>query len=197
MNELLTLKVRPGLRLTDPDEFYDFCQENEPYEFERTCKGELIIQMPTGGKSGARNLRLSMFLGIWALQNDTGVAFDSSTGFELPNETMRAPDASWVKKSRLSALTEEQKEKFLPIVPDFVAELRSKSDRIGMCIEKMEEYQELGVSLGVLIDPIARKAYLYRPGSEPVILDDPKIVDCSPEMPGFLLDTAAIFDMDI
>jgi Uma2 family endonuclease len=194
---LVTLKVRPGLRLTDPDEFYDFCQENAPWEFERNGKGELIIKMPTGGKSGARNLRLSMFLGIWALQNDTGVAFDSSTGFELTNEAMRSPDASWVKKSRLAQLTEEQKERFVPLVPDFVAEIWSKSDRITICLEKMEEYQEMGVSLGVLIDPVARQIYLYRPGVEPIIVDDPKIVDCSPELPGFLLDAAAIFDTEI
>jgi Uma2 family endonuclease len=193
----LTLKVRPGLRLTDPDEFYDFCQENAPWEFERSCKGELIIKMSTGGKSGKRNALLNFQLVRWALEDNTGDFFDSSTGFELTNDAMRSPDASWVKKERLARLTEEQKEKFLPVIPDFIAEIRSKSDRITMCLEKMEEYQELGVSLGVLIDPIARKAYLYRPGAEPILLDDPRTVDCSPELPGFLLDTAAIFDTDI
>ena len=190
----LILKLRPGLRLTDPVEFYAFCQEHAPWEFERSAKGELIVKMPTGGESGARNLRLSMYLGIWALTDGTGVGFDSNTGFEFPDGSMRAPDAAWVRKSRLAALTPEQKERFLPLVPDFVVELRSRTDRLTELQEKMQDYADAGVPLGLLLDPQTRRAHLYRPSGAAVVLHDPELVDCSPELTGFILAVREIFD---
>jgi Uma2 family endonuclease len=190
-------KLRPGAALSDNDAFFTFCQDNTPWEFERGPQGELIIKMPTGGKSGARSLRLSMLLGIWALQEGSGSAFDSSTGFTFSNGAIRSPDVSWVKKEKLAELTEEQKETFLPVVPDFVAELRSKTDRLTDLKKKLTEYIAVGVRLGVLLDAEKRIVYVYRPGSPVQTLTDPTTVDCAPELPGFLLDCAAIFDTTI
>ncbi|MBB6048465.1 Uma2 family endonuclease [Armatimonas rosea] len=193
----LILRMRPGLRLTDPEEFYDFCQANAPWQFERTAKGELIVTMPTGGESGKRNALLNYQLVGWALRDGSGSYFDSNTGFELPGGAMRAPDAAWVTNARLAALSPEQKEKFLPLLPDFVIELRSKTDRLAPLQEKMEEWRDTGVRLSLLLDPTTRRVHVYRPGTEPQILEDPATVDCSPELPGFLLDTKAIFDVTL
>lgn len=190
----LIFRMRPGSRLTDPDDFYAFCQDNAPWEFERTAKGELIVKMPTGGESGGRNALLNYQLVGWALRDATGVSFDSNTGFELTGGAMRAPDAAWVRKSRLALLTAEQKKKFLPLAPDFVVELRSETDRLSDLKDKLAEYISEGVRLALLLDPILRKVHVYRPNQAPFVLDDPDTIDCSLELSGFLLDVKTIFD---
>jgi len=191
----LILRMRPGLRLADPSEFYEFCQENAPWQFERTAQGELIVKMPTGGESGKRNALLNYQLVGWALRDGSGSYFDSNTGFELTGGAMRAPDAAWVLDKRLAALTSEQKEKFLPIVPDFVVELRSRTDRLAPLLDKLEEWCTEGVRLSLLLDPTTRRVHVYRLGVEPQLLENPATVDCSPELPGFVLDIKAIFDV--
>ena len=149
--------------------------------------------MPTGAESGNRNFELTMQLGIWVRQDGTGRGFDSSTGFDLPNGAMRSPDASWVSKSRLAALTAEQKKKFLPLAPDFAAELRSETDSLSLLQDKMAEYIACGVRLALLIDPTTHRVHVYRPNAEPQVLENPTTVDCSPELPGFILDTQPLF----
>lgn len=192
----LSFRLRPGLRITEPDDFYLFCQDNAPWEFERTARGELIIKMPAGGLSGKRNALLNYQLVAWALHYG-GSYFDSNTGFELPGGAMRAPDAAWVRADALAGLTAEEKEKFLPVVPDFVVELRSRTDRRDDLTAKMQEYCEAGVRLGLLLDPEERRVHVYRPDTEPTVLDDPATIDCSPELPGFVLDVKAVFDLTV
>jgi Uma2 family endonuclease len=155
------------------------------------------VKTPTGGEFGYRNAFLTMQLMNWSLNNQTGCSFDSNTGFDLPNGAMRAPDASWVQRERLAALTPEQKKRFLPIAPDFVMELRSETDGLALLQEKMNEYISSGVRLGILIDPLQRKVHLYRPEAVTKILVDPKTVDCSPELPEFMLNLEQIFDAEI
>jgi Uma2 family endonuclease len=190
-------KLRPGATLSDDADFFTFCRDNAPWEFERGPKGELVIKMPTGGRSGKRSALLSFQLVRWAIEEGTGEYFDSSTGYIFDNGSIRSPDVSWVRRTRLDTLSDEQKESFLPIVPDFVVELRSKTDRISDLREKMEEYASLGVGLGVLLDPDARRAEVYRPGRPVDVLADPHSIDCGPDLPGFVLDCAAIFDVTL
>ncbi len=149
------------------------------------------------GFTGARNSLLAILLGVWALANGEGLTFDSSAGFDLLDGSTLSPDAAWVRKERLEALSSEQKRGFLPLTPDFIAELRSDSDRLSLLQQKMTDWQTNGVCLGLLLDPITRRVYVYRPDTEPQILEDPATVDCSPELPGFLLDTKAIFDVTL
>ena len=156
--ELQAIKLRwpPSLRLEE-DQFFDFCQANNELRIERTAEGDCEIMTPTGGATGWRNSRLVTQLTIWADFDGSGVVFDSSTGFTLPNGAMRSPDVSWVKKSRLTFLTDKQKAKFLPLCPDFVIELRSPSDNINALQDKMQEYVANGASLGWLINPKPNK----------------------------------------
>ena len=136
--ELQAIKLRwpPSLRLEE-DQFFDFCQANNELRIERTAEADYEIMTLTGGKTSTRNSRIVTLLSIWAEADGTGVVFDSSGGFTLPNGAVRSPDASWVKKSRLTVLTDKQKTRFLPLCPDFVIELRSPSDNIIALQDKM------------------------------------------------------------
>ena len=189
----LVLRARPALTPTD-DEFFEFCRQNSDLRIEQTAQGEWIIMPPTGGETGSRNSEVSRQLGNWARRGDAGVAFDSSTGFLLPNGAKRSPDASWVLRSRLAALTPEQKKKFLPLCPDFVVELRSPSDALADTQDKMAEYQDNGARLGWLVDAAERRVHVYRPGAVPDVLDAPLSVSADPELAGFVLDLARVWE---
>lgn len=189
------IRLQPVINLTD-DEFYEFCQINRDLRIERTAEGEVILMPLAGGETGNRNSELTTQLGVWTRHNGTGVAFDSSTGFTLPNRAVRSPDASWVKRSRLATLTKEQKKKFIPLCPDFVIELRSPSDVLTMLQGKMEEYMENGAELGWLIDPEDRRVYIYRSNSPVECLENPATVSGDPLLPGFVLDLQRIWETD-
>lgn len=189
----LVLRAQPALTPTD-DEFFEFCRQNDDLRIEQTAQGEWVIMPPTGFETGSRNNEVSRQLGNWARQDDTGVAVDSSTGFLLPNGAKRSPDASWVLRSRLVALTPEQKSKFLPLCPDFVVELRSPSDSLADTQDKMAEYQGNGARLGWLVDAAERRVHVYRPGAAPDVLDAPASVSADPELAGFVLDLARVWE---
>jgi Uma2 family endonuclease len=188
----LVLRLPASLPM-DEDQFFDFCQDNDPLRIERNAQGELIIMPPAGGETGNRNFRLVALFGQWVTQDGTGEGFDSSTGFTLPNSAHRSPDVAWVKRERLAALKPEQKARFLPLCPDFVIELRSPSDRLKPLQDKMQEYIDNGVRLGWLIDPSHHRAYIYRPDRPVEQQDDPVTLSGDPELPGFVLTVAEIF----
>lgn len=124
MNNVM-LQIPPTLRLT-AEQFEQLTAANQDLRLELTATGELLIMPPTGGETGKRNFDLNGQLWLWNRQNCLGIAFDSSTGFRLPNGSIRSPDASWVKMARWEALTQKQKQKFLPLCPDFAVELLSE-----------------------------------------------------------------------
>ncbi|RCJ34738.1 hypothetical protein A6770_16870 [Nostoc minutum NIES-26] len=184
---VLKLKIE----LTD-DQFFQMCQKNRDYRFERTASGELLIMPPTGSDTGNRNFDMVVELGIWNKQTKLGKGFDSSTGFTLQNGAERSPDVSWVKIERWNALTPEQQEKFAPICPDFVVELRSPSDSLKDLQEKMQEYIENGVQLGWLIDRKNKRVEIYRPGKNIEILENPASLSGENVLPGFVLNLQGI-----
>jgi Uma2 family endonuclease len=184
-----TLKLE--IDLTD-EQFFQLCQKNRDYRFERTALGELIIMPPTGSDTGRRNVKITTQLEIWNLQNHLGEVFDSSSGFLLPNGAKRSPDASWVKLERWNALTIEQQEGFAPICPDFVVELRSRTDSLKDLQKKMQEYIQNGAKLGWLIDRKNKRVEIYRSGREVEILDNPLILSGEDVLPGFILDLSMI-----
>jgi len=188
----VVLQMRPIVEL-DGNQFFEFCQLNRDWRIERTAEGELVVMPPTGWKTGNYNLRISAVLLAWADQDGTGVATDSSTGFDLPNGATRSPDAAWVRRSRLAVLSDEQKARFLPLCPDFVIELRSPSDSLKILQDKMQEYIDNGAQLGWLLDPLDRRVSVYRPGAEVERLEDPVTVAGDPELPGFVLDLGKIW----
>jgi Uma2 family endonuclease len=189
----LVLRMRPPLDMDD-EQFFVFCQQNSDLQIERTAEGDLIIMSPVGGETGDRESELNFQVRLWAKADGTGVAFSPSTGFTLPNCAKRSPDTAWVLRERLTGLRPQQKKRFLPLCPDFVAELRSPSDSLPAAQEKMQEYMGNGARLGWLIDPENRHVYIYRPNAPVERLDDPATVPGDPELPGFVLDAQAIFN---
>ncbi len=161
---------------------------------ELTQEGELILRPPTFTETGMRNFRLTVRFGAWSEANGLGIGSDSSTAFTLPNGAKRSPDLSWVRKSRWDALAEEEQKDFALICPDFVAELRPKTDRLSAVQEKMQEYMDNGARLGWLIDPESNRVEVYRPGQDVEVLDNPASLSGEDVLPGFTLDLKGILE---
>lgn len=190
----MPIRVELGSLLPQTDdELYELCARNPELRIERTAEGEIEIMSPAGGASSHRSLQAAVALAIWAEVDGTGTAFDSSAGFLLPNGAMRSPDLSWVLRSRLAAVPPETRERFLPLCPDFVVEIKSPSDRLRDLEAKMAEYRDNGARLGWLIDPEARRVHVYRPDREVEVLEDPERVTGDPELPGLVLDLAPVW----
>lgn len=188
-----TLDLGAVVQLTD-EQFFQLCQIHRDYRFERTARGEIIIMPPAGGKTSLRNAELTFQLKAWSRQNLLGVVFDSSGGFKLPNGADRSPDAAWVRQERWDALTLEQKEKFLPLCPDFVIELRSPSDSVKTLQEKMQEYIANGAKLGWFIDPQTQTVEIYRPDQPVEVLRSPTTLSGEEVLPGFVLDVVSVME---
>jgi len=169
------------------EQFEKLCHANPDLRLELTSTGELIVMPPTGSKTGMRNSNLNFQLAAWTEKNGTGVTFDSSTGFTLPNEARLSPDAAWLKRERWDLLSEDEQEGFAPICPDFVVEIRSRSDNLPPLQDKMREYILNGAQLAWLIDPLKRLVYIYRPNKDVVVVDNPVVVSGEPTLPGFEL----------
>ena len=183
----------PAIVQMTHEQFLEFCQVNRDLRIERTATGDVIIMPPTFSDTGNRNFNLAVYLGIWTEQDGTGIGFDSSAGFTLPNGATRSPDAAWIKLDRWNALTDAQKASFAPICPDFVIELRSASDPLSRLQAKMQEYIDNGASLGWLIDRQNQQVYVYCPQQAIATLDQPASLNSDPELPGFILQMAKIW----
>lgn len=175
------------------EEFVQLCRDNRDMRMELTSKGELILMPPTGSKTGLRNARVTQRLSAWAEADGSGFCFDSSTGFTLPNGARRSPDAAWVRRERWEALTEEEQEGFAPLCPDFVIELRSRSDNVPPLESKMVEYIANGTSMAWMLDQLRMRVYIYRADQQPEVLEDPKTIAGDPLLPGFVLNLREIW----
>ena len=187
----LILNLDSVVQLTD-DAFYALCRANPDIQFERTAKGELIVMPPTGGETGNRSIELAFQVQAWSRQNQLGIAFDSSTGFKLPNGADRSPDVAWILRKRWEVLTSEQRRRFPPIAPDFVVELRSDTDSLLATQRKMQEYIDNGVRLGWLLDPKTKQVEVYRQGQDKEVLSFPTSLSGEEVLPGFVLDLKGI-----
>lgn len=192
--ESLVLCLGPLQRRVTDDDFFEFCVLNKELRIEMTKEGAIVVKLPVGGESGHRNFNLTVAFGIWAEADGTGVGFDSSTVFTLPNGAKRAPDLSWVLRERWEAIPKKQRKKFPSICPDFVVELRSETDKLETVKAKVEEYLENGAQLGWLIDPLEKKIYVYRPNARVKILHQPATISGEPLLKGLTLKLAGILE---
>lgn len=180
---ITTLNLNPILSLSR-DHFHQLCLSNPELQLERNHSGELIIVSPVGGESGAKEANLIFQLSLWNQQSELGIVFSSSTIFSLPKGGDRSPDAAWVLLSRWETLSQEERDGFPPICPDFVIELRSKSDRLKPLQEKMLEYLASGLRLGWLINPQQRQVEIYRPNQTAEIVGIPTSLSGEDVLPG-------------
>ena len=189
----LTIKFEPVIEMTD-ELFEQFCAMNYDMRIELTAEGVIEVMPPTYSDTSSKELDIGADLKIWARTDGSGIAFGPSAGFTLPNSAVRSPDASWILKSRLAVLTDAEKNSFIPLCPDFVVELRSRSDRLSVLQAKMGEYMANGACLGWLLDPLHRQAHIYRPGADVEILHNPDTLSAAPELPGFTLALKPIWE---
>ena len=175
------------------EQFFQFCLDNGDYRVELTAKKELILMPPARGTTGGANSELTADLVIWSRQEGNGKTFDSSTGFILPNGAVRSPDVSWIPLSRWETLSESDRNRFPPICPDFVIELRSPSDRLPDLQAKMAEYVGNGARLGWLVDAQTQQVHVYRPGQDVQVLNAPDSISGEPVLQGFVLDLTRIW----
>jgi Uma2 family endonuclease len=174
------------VQLTD-EQFYQLCINNPNLNIERNARGVLIVMPPVGGESGNREMNLGGELYLWNKQTQLGEVFSSSTVFKLPGGGDRSPDAAWVERSRWRALTPEQRQKFPPIAPDFVIELRSRTDSLESLREKMDEYMSSGVRLGWLFNPQEQQVEIYRLEKAKEVKKIPTELTGEDVLPGFTL----------
>jgi Uma2 family endonuclease len=181
-----------SLKLTD-EQFYQLCIANPEQPLELTSEGILITMPPVGGESGKSEASLIAQLYVWNQTTELGEVFSSSTVFKLPLGSQRSPDAAWVELSRWNALSAEAAERFPPIAPDFVIELRSRTDNLSNLQAKMLEYRDNGVRLGILINPQARQIEIYRLEQDVEVLDAPMSISGEDILPGFSLNLTKIW----
>ena len=193
LNAPATLILDREDRLTD-DEYFAFCVANPDLNVERTAEGDIVIVPPAGGESDVRNVSVILALGNWARMDGRGKAFGSSVQFLLPDGSGLSPDAAWVSKDRLSRLSKQEKRQFPHMVPEFVVEVMSPSDRLKAAQKKMRLWTANGVELGWLIDGDARRVHVYRGNSEPRILADAESIAGEGSVDGFVLQLGEIWE---
>ncbi len=190
--KISTINIPSNLKITQ-EQFEKLAAVNRDSRLELTATGELIIMPPTGGNTGRRNIDLCFQLEAWNRKTKLGIVFDSSTAFLLPNGANKSPDVAWVEQTRWDSLSAQQKDSFPPLCPDFLIELRSKTDSLKSLQEKMQEYSDNGLRLGWLIDPRNKQVLIYRAQKTVEILYEPDTLSGEDILPGFNLDLQNIF----
>ena len=188
----IKLYLPSSIKITD-DQFFEMCQINELIKFERNADASLLLKPLLDGITSNINARLTTQLANWNDHESLGVAFGSDVGFILPNGAILSPNAAWIKLERWDALTDEEKQKFPPICPDFVIELLSPSDSLKTTQEKMKEYIDNGVRLGILINRKSRQVEIYIPGKEIEVLESPATVSGEDVLKDFVLNLGMIW----
>ncbi len=188
----LTISLAPAINLSD-EQFFQLCQHNRDLRLERNTQGDITIMAPEGSETGIRSAIITTDLSIWNRRTKLGYVFGSSAGFTLPNGSNRSPDAAWVRRERWDNLTPEERSRFAPLCPDFVVELMSPGDNLANLQAKMREYQDNGARLGWLLDPLARRVEIYRPGQPKEVLDNPLTILGEEVLPDFVLSLGEIW----
>jgi Uma2 family endonuclease len=186
------------LRLTTL-QFAEVCAANPEAVLELDADGQLIEMTPTGGDTGARNSTLGALL--WLAVRQSGLpmkVFDSSTGFMLPDGSVRSPDASLMRLERWQALSEAERRGFPPLCPDLVVELASPSDRPADLERRMASWIVNGASLGWLLLPESRAVEVWRAadggsGMAPQRISEATRLEAGHEFPGLAIDLREIW----
>ena len=188
----LPIIVRPPSPLTD-EELMAFSRRNKPYRVEKNTKGELVIMTPVGTEGGARELRVARELSFWADEDGRGEGNGPNAGWNLPDGSTLSPDASWTSFASMARFTADERERFLPLCPEFIVEVRSKSDSVKVLRAKMQTWIDNGAQLAWMIDPFARTVSIYRPDREPEELAEPAEVLGEGPVHGFRLVTEKLW----
>lgn len=190
MEYLIKTKSIGGLT---EEEFFDFCQENDTLRLERNADGTIILMEPTGTYTSSYNAEITGELYIWNKKHKLGITFDSNAGFTLPNKAVRSPDGAFISKERWSNVPVADREKFGHICPDFIIELRSKTDSLDFLKSKMKEWMDNGCRLAWMINPKTKETTIYRQNRSIEVKPFSVILSGEDVLPGFELDLTKIF----
>jgi Uma2 family endonuclease len=188
----MTARIEPGKPMS-VEEFWRYSAEYPDLRMELEPNGDLIVMTPTTVKTGFRNFTINRALANWAEQDGRGYGFDSRTGFTLRDGSVRSPDAAWIGKERWSPADDDD-DSIQVLCPDFVIELRSKSDRLPAAQRKMAAWIANGVKLAWLIDPQRRVVEVYRAGeAEAQTIENADAVEGEEPVRGFVLPLERIW----
>jgi len=188
----MPLTVRPPVAMSD-EEIVALSERNNPYQIERNAEGELEIMSPVGFDGGRREAEVARQLGNWTEQNG-GVYVGANAGFNLPDSSMRCPDAAWISEALYQTISKRDRRRFSPVPPEFLIEILSESDRRSVLEAKMEIWIANGVQLAWMIDPYRATVSIYRPNAAVEVLDRPDSVEAGDPVPGFRLSTLPLWD---
>lgn len=179
----------PGL---SEDEFLKLCDEFPDALLEYTADGTVIVMPPTDPENGVLGAEVVSQLVIWAKHQGRGMVSGPDAGFHFRDGSRRSPDAAWFDEARWREARQRDRRRRFPVfAPEFVIEIRSPGDRIGLLREKMLEYIANGVQLAWLIDPIERRVTIYSNGP-PRVLENPATVPGEEPVAGFVLNLERI-----
>lgn len=168
------------------DEFVGFCTEHPDLFIESNANGELIVSPPPYNLTSVRNAQILRQLTAWA-ETSNGIVLDPTSLFILPNGARRSPDAAWVSNEKITKLNPATLDRYWKLCPDFVIELKSKSDRIAILRAKMLEWVSNGAQLAWLIDPDSETVEIFRPAKDPELLLQPQSIAGEGPVHGFVL----------
>jgi Uma2 family endonuclease len=191
----MPITLRPAAPVSN-EELMRLSQANQAYRLERNKEGEITMMAPLTGNSGSNEILVSAELFVWARSNGRGRTFSPNTGFVLPDGSCLMPDACWVANDRWNRLTPEQRDEYVPLCPDFVIEVRSKTDRRRALEAKMQVWMENGAKLGWLIDPREGSATIYQPGRAERTLQKPDIIEGVDPVAGFGLHASELWSAE-
>jgi Uma2 family endonuclease len=183
------------IRLSEPmsdQELIAFSYRNRPFQIELNANGELEIMSPLGFDGGRREVFVMAMLYAW-VEEHGGVCASCDTGFRLPDNAVRSPDASWTSDARSNALTDAERRGFAPFCPEFLIEILSESDRRATLETKMEMWIANGAKLAWMIDPYAATVSVYKPGAAVEVLERPEWVEAGEPVAGFRLAMARLW----
>lgn len=186
-------RFRPQTPMSDED-LMRFCAAHDIARVERDATGEIIVMSPAGNRTGRRNAAIIAALDTWAREDGRGYVFDSSTGFTLPDSSLRSPDAAWIDRTRWDALSEAEKNRFSPICPDFVIELRSPTDALHDLEQKMNLWIANGAKLAWLIDPERQTVHTFHPTRIRTLHQAPTTIHGEAPITGFKLATTRLWE---
>lgn len=189
---ILSLKLSPTITVS-LEQFWQICEQNSDLQLEWSSQGELIIMPPTGGETGRSNANITAQLWLWNDQKQLGEVFDSSCGFILNNGAVRSPDCAWISTGKWQSISPSQRQKFLPLCPDFVIEILSPTDNVKITRAKMQEYMDDGCMLGWLINCSTQEVEVYTLKKDVEILTHPMEVSGGEILPGFTLNLNKIW----
>lgn len=188
----LPLRFRPETPMSD-EELMRFCAANDAVRVERDANGEILAKPLAGCRTSRQNVAITSALGEWSRRDGRGYAF-ANAGFTLPDGSMRGTYTAWIESMRWDSLSKRDKDRFSPICPDFIIELRSQSDSLSELEAKMEQWIANGAKIAWLVDPERQVVAIYCSDDEPEVLHHPTSVQGNGVVAGFELVMTRIWE---